>query len=66
MTKEDYLKKFRLCPSIDILEITIGYMYKNIPENEFIYFSGAYDHRRAELKMNKLYTNVPSDVWRLV
>lgn len=66
MTKKDYLTKLRHCPSIDILEIVISYMRKTTPEHDRLSLEGAYDHRKAELIMNKLYSNIPSEIWRLV
>lgn len=66
MTKSDYLLKLRRCPSTDILDIVTSYMRKKIPSADICSFEGAYDHRKAELIMDKLYTDIPKEIWRLV
>ncbi|MEZ3501368.1 Hha/YmoA family nucleoid-associated regulatory protein [Pantoea sp. KPR_PJ] len=66
MTKTDYLEKFRNCPSTDILDIFTSYMRKKIPLTDLCSFEGAYDHRKAELIMNKLYNEIPAEIWRQV
>ncbi|RPE01277.1 hemolysin [Candidatus Pantoea deserta] len=66
MTKTDYLEKLRNCPSTDILDIVTSYMRKKIPATDISSFEGAYDHRKAELIMNRLYSEVPTEIWRRV
>lgn len=66
MKKIDYLLQLRNCPSKDILDIATSYMRKGVPIEDRACFEGAYDHRRAELAMNKIYTEVPSEAWRHV
>lgn len=66
MTKFEYLMKLRRCPSRDILDIVTSYMRKKVPSADRSSFEGAYDHRKAELIMNKLYTTIPQEIWRRV
>lgn len=64
--KNYYLRELRRCPSKDILDIVTSYMRKNVPAQDISSFEGAYDHRKAELIMNEIFNDVPSEIWRLV
>lgn len=66
MTKTDYLMKFRRHATAETLEKVFEHMRDNIPESELAEFFGAYDHRKAELKMQRLYDKVPASVWKIV
>ncbi|WHQ73749.1 Hha/YmoA family nucleoid-associated regulatory protein (plasmid) [Pantoea sp. Lij88] len=41
-------------------------MRKKLPSDDLSSLEGAYDHRKAELIMKETYSEVPSEVWRLV
>lgn len=43
-----------------------SYMRKKIPATDLSSFEGAYDHRKAELIMDKLYNEIPAEIWRMV
>ncbi|ADU73082.1 hemolysin expression modulating family protein (plasmid) [Pantoea sp. At-9b] len=66
MTKTDWLMRFRRCRSIDTLETVYEHLkYEGDPKEEFA-FTSAYDHRKAELTVGKLFDRVPAHVWKLV
>lgn len=66
MNKLDYLMQLRNCPCKDILDIVTSYMRKWVPQEDLSSFEGAYDHRKAELVMNEIYSEVPVEAWRYV
>jgi len=58
--------KFRRCRSIDTLETVYEHLkYEGDPKEDYA-MTSAYDHRKAELTVDKLFDRVPADVWRLV
>ena len=66
MTKTDWLMRFRRCRSIDTLETVYEHLkYKGDSKEEFA-INSAYDHRKAELTMGKLFDRVPPHVWKFV
>ncbi|QZX98199.1 hypothetical protein K6R05_21925 (plasmid) [Pantoea alfalfae] len=66
MTKTDWLMRFRRCRSIDTLETVYEHLkYKSDSKEEFA-ITLAYDHRKAELKVGKLFDRVRAQVWKLV
>ncbi|MGP2446617.1 hemolysin expression modulating protein [Pantoea ananatis] len=66
MTKTDWLMKFRRCRLIDSLETVYEHLkYAGDPKQELAVTS-AYDHRKAELTVGKLFDHVPAHVWRFV
>jgi len=66
MTKTDWLMRFRRCRSIDTLEAVYEHLkYKGDSKEEFA-INSAYDHRKAELTMGKLFDRVPPHVWKFV
>lgn len=67
MDKSHYVLKFRNCKSIDTLEKVYRRMEERHPPHPDIYnITSAYDHRKAELTMGKLYDKVPASVWKYV
>lgn len=66
MTKTDWLMKFRRCHSMDTLETVYEHlMYEGDPKEGFA-ITPAYDHRKAEITVNKLFERVPAHVWKFV
>jgi hemolysin expression modulating protein len=65
-TKQAYLMKFRKCSSFDTLEKVFERLCEKNVGIVSLEISGAYDHRKAELTMKKLYDKVPASVWTLV
>lgn len=66
MTKTDLLMRFRRCRSMDTLETVYEHLrYKADSSEEFV-ITSAYDHRKAELTVGKLFDRVPAYVWKLV
>ena len=66
MTKTDYLMKFRKHHSINTLEIVFERMLDRVSQDELISLHGAYDHRKAEIVMGKIYDKIPQSVWSFV
>ncbi|EAV0136597.1 MULTISPECIES: Hha/YmoA family nucleoid-associated regulatory protein [Enterobacteriaceae] len=66
MTKSDYLFKFRRSSSLETLEKVYEHMRDNVAPQEFMAFMSAYDHRKAEITVGKIFDKVPPSVWRLV
>ncbi|HDC4825630.1 TPA: hypothetical protein O8U84_004714 [Escherichia coli] len=66
MTKSDYLFKFRRSSSLETLEKVYEHMSDNVDPQEFMAFMSAYDHRKAEITVGKIFDKVPPSVWRLV
>lgn len=66
MTKSDWLMRFRRCRSLDTLETVYEHLkYKGDLKEEFA-ITSAYDHRKAELTVGKLFDRVPAHIWKLV
>ena len=65
-TKQAYLMKFRKCSSFDTLEKVFERLCEKNVGIVSLEISGAYDHRKAELTMKKLYDKVSASVWTLV
>lgn len=66
MTKTDWLMRFRRCRSMNTLEAVYEHLkYEGDPEEEYA-FTSAYDHRKAELTVGKIFDRVPADVWKFV
>ncbi|HBZ8014983.1 TPA: hypothetical protein MM158_005215 [Klebsiella pneumoniae] len=66
MTRNDYLLKFRRSSSLETLEKVFEHMRDNVVPQELMDFMGAYDHRKAEITVGKIFDKVPPSVWRLV
>lgn len=67
MTKIDFLMKFRACKSLDTLDIVFNRISERKLESaDLLNASSAYDHRKAEIVMGKLYDKVPASVWKFV
>jgi hemolysin expression modulating protein len=41
-------------------------MMKEEDINKITSLNGAYDHRRAEIYMKKIYDKIPASVWHLI
>lgn len=66
MTKTEWLMRFRRCRSIDTLEsVYEDLKYKYDSKEEFA-ITSAYDHRKAELTVGKLFDRVPAHIWKIV
>lgn len=66
MTKTEWLMKFRRCRSLDTLETVYEHLtYDGDPKEEFA-FTRAYDHRKAELAVGKIFDRVPAYIWKFV
>lgn len=51
---------------MDTLETVYEHLkFEGDPKEEFA-FTSAYDHRKAELTVGKLFDRVPAHVWKLV
>ncbi|HHU1575944.1 TPA: Hha/YmoA family nucleoid-associated regulatory protein [Escherichia coli] len=66
MNKLDYLLKFRRSSSLETLEKVFEHMRDNIESQEIVAFMSAYDHRKAEITVGKIFDKVPPSIWRLV
>lgn len=66
MKKIDYLLKFRRYSSLDTLERVYEHMRYNVVAEDEMAFLSAYDHRKAELIMGKIYDKIPASVWQYV
>ncbi|WP_263056882.1 Hha/YmoA family nucleoid-associated regulatory protein [Pantoea agglomerans] len=57
--------RFRRYRSIDTLETLYEHLkYKGDSKEEFA-ITSAYDHRKAELTVEKLFDRVPAHMWKL-
>lgn len=66
MTETDWLMRFRRCRSIDTLETVYEQLkYRSDSKEEFA-ITSAYDHRKAELTVGKLFDRVSAHIWKLV
>lgn len=67
MTFLDYVLHFRRFKKIETLEMVIARMEESNPLDALNIHSAA-DHRRVELKANKIYDpgKVPSSAWKLL
>ncbi|ARF52258.1 Hha/YmoA family nucleoid-associated regulatory protein [Pantoea stewartii] len=66
MTKIDWLMRFRRYRTMGTLETVYEHLkYEGDPKEELA-FTAAYDHRKAELTVGKLFDRVPAHVWKLV
>lgn len=67
MDKKFYILKFRNCNNLDTLEKVYRRMEeKNASNPDIFNITSAYDHRKAELVMGKLYDKIPPSVWKYV
>ncbi|WP_350262749.1 Hha/YmoA family nucleoid-associated regulatory protein (plasmid) [Pantoea sp. BJ2] len=66
MTKTDFLKKFRRCSSYEILEKVAKHKRECVPVDFRSSFEGAFDHRKAEIRMQRSYDRIPPEVWRFI
>ncbi|MCY5856455.1 Hha/YmoA family nucleoid-associated regulatory protein, partial [Salmonella enterica subsp. enterica serovar 1,4,[5],12:i:-] len=57
-TKQSYLMKFRKCSSFETLEKVFERLCEKNSGVASLEISGAYDHRKAELTMKKVYDKV--------
>lgn len=58
--------RFRRCQSLHTLETVYENLKYNGDPKEESAFTSAYDHRKAELTVGKLFDRVPASIWRLV
>lgn len=66
MAKQDFLFKFRRSASLETLERVFEHMRDNVAQQDMMDFLSAYDHRKAEITVGRIFDKVPSSVWRLV
>lgn len=67
MSKNDYLMRLRRISSLETLEKIIEKKrYDDMTTGDRLAFSGAADHRLAELITGRLYDRVPQSVWQWV
>lgn len=66
MAKQDFLFKFRRSTSLETLERVFEHMRDNVAQQDMMDFLSAYDHRKAEITVGRIFDKVPSSVWRLV
>lgn len=67
MGRNDYLMRLRRISSLDTLEKVIEKKrYDEMTIEDHLAFSGAADHRLAELITGRLYDHVPRSVWKWV
>lgn len=65
-SRDDWLLQLRRCSSVKTLEAVIESQKYKLSDRELSIFYGAADHRLAELTMNRLFTRVPSSVWKYI
>lgn len=58
--------KLRKCYSLDSLEKIYERKRDRLSDSELADFLGAYDHRKAELTLGKLWDKVPASAWKYV
>lgn len=66
MTRNDWLFKFRRYHTLDMLDKVYEHIYYNGDSAEEFVMTQAYDHRKAELAMGRLFDRVPKHVWQYV
>ncbi|MBL5885709.1 hypothetical protein I7V28_19600 [Lelliottia amnigena] len=64
--KQQYLMTFRKCSTFVTLDIVYERLNEKYGRANMMELSGAYDHRKAELTMQRLYDKVPASVWAFV
>lgn len=64
--KQQYLMKFRKCSTFETLDLVFERISEKNADVDSMELSGAYDHRKAELTMKKLFDKVPASVWAFV
>lgn len=69
--REVYLLKFRKCSTTETLDKVFDRILDKLNDeggaiNEITSLNGAYDHRRAEIYMKKIYDKIPASVWSLI
>ncbi|MCW1829830.1 Hha/YmoA family nucleoid-associated regulatory protein [Enterobacter asburiae] len=65
-SKQQYLMKFRKCSTFETLDLVFERISEKTANVDSMELSGAYDHRKAELTMKRLYDKVPASVWAFV
>ncbi len=59
--------KFRNCTCLDTLEKVYNRLSDKAPMHpDIMNITAAYDHRKAEITMGKLYDKIPPSVWKYV
>jgi len=66
MTRHAWLLKFRRCRSLETLEKIYEHLSYTLDVSHKPAMMQAYDHRKAELVMGKLFDRVPKHVWHFV
>ncbi|MCW6016610.1 hypothetical protein K1Y38_28135 [Serratia marcescens] len=66
MEKQSFLFKFRKASNIDTLERMYEHMRDKVDDNDVAFFLGAYDHRKAELAVGRIFDKVPACAWKYV
>lgn len=66
MEKQFFLFKFRKTSNIDTLERMYEHMRDKVDDNDVAFFLGAYDHRKAELAVGRIFDKVPASAWKYV
>ncbi|MCW2456368.1 UNVERIFIED_ORG: hemolysin expression modulating protein [Rahnella aquatilis] len=65
-TRNDYLMQFRRCTNVETLGTVYESLNHKLSGQDAIVMCGAYDHRKVELKLGKLYDKVPASAWKLI
>ncbi|WP_042857935.1 hemolysin expression modulator Hha [Dickeya sp. NCPPB 3274] len=66
MTKQEWIRRLRKCQTEDTLEKVIEKNKYELSDDALETFYSAADHRRAEIKMKRLYDKVPAEVWTYI
>ncbi|EAN0446580.1 hemolysin expression modulator Hha [Citrobacter braakii] len=65
-TKTEWVLKLRRCSTTDTLQKVAERIKKRLSGKELGIFQLAADHRMAEITMQKLYDEVPFNVWKYI
>lgn len=65
-TKQDWILKLRRCSNKETLQTVTERIKKRLSGKELGVFQLAADHRMAEIIMQKLYNEVPPNVWKYI
>ncbi|EGT3611255.1 Hha/YmoA family nucleoid-associated regulatory protein [Morganella morganii] len=65
-SKLEWLQQLRRCSCDDTLTKVSERILSKLTGDERDRFLMAYDHRQAEIVMNKLYDRIPVSVWKFV
>lgn len=66
MDKKAFLFRFRKASSADTLDRMYEHMRDKVAQGDVEFFLGAYDHRKAELAVGRIFDKVPISAWKYV